>query len=616
MSRDSKGLLRARHLSIYGKCLIMVAVTTAHVAGLVTYNAATLLRDIADVGLRALAYDNAQSVAREVAGAIKFGKVPVISAVFDATKAREGDKLTAVVAYSLAGEARVVSGTPDKVVGKTLADLAARALQSGAVVTDDTGFLVAAPALFGDKGDKTGSLAMQWSAAAGLEAGYGAQQMHAILLAIVVFATLLAAGAWFLHHGLRKPLNAVAAAMDGVANADYATAIPMTLRKDEVGRIAQSLDIMRHGLGLAEVDRKNRAQEVEVQQTVVRDLFAALKVLAEGDLRARLPALFPADCRDLRANDEGAVEHLGDTLRKVIEVAHKIGFEADQISRQSGNLSQRTENQAATLEETAAAMDELTANVNAAAVGTREVELFVRQAEAEASQSGTVVQSAVTAMHKIEKFSGQIPTIIGDIDDIAFQTNLLARNAGVEAARAGDAGRGFAVVASEVRSPAQRSSDAAREIKSLNTGSAQQMAKGVDLVGKAGQTPSNIAGRVQHISGLVTGFSQGAGAQSSSLNEINVGVSQLDQVTQQNASMVRDANQAGDSLRHAVQELVGLVSVFKTEHQATTAPRKDALRVDLVEPEAIICGKRMQRRTSSLCESIAMDDLRWVPMLA
>jgi methyl-accepting chemotaxis protein len=363
--------------------------------------------------------------------------------------------------------------------------------------------------------------------------------------------------------------------MDGVANADYAKAIPMTLRQDEVGRIAQSLDIMRHGLGLAEADRKTRALEVERQQTVVQDLSAALRDLAEGDLRSRLPSSFPADYRDLHDNYDGAVSHLGDTLQRVIETAHKIGLEADQISRQSGNLSQRTENQAATLEETAAAMDELTANVNATATGTREVEVFVQQAQAEASQSGAVVQSAVMAMQEIEKFSGQISTIIGVIDDIAFQTNLLALNAGVEAARAGDAGRGFAVVASEVRALAQRSSDAAREIKSLITGSAQQVAKGVDLVGKAGQTLSNIAGRVQHISGLVTGIAQGAGAQSSSLNEINIGVSQLDQVTQQNASMVQDANQASESLRHEVRELVSLVSVFKTEQaRAMPQPRR------------------------------------------
>jgi methyl-accepting chemotaxis protein len=563
MSRASSRSFSVLHLSIFGKCLAMVAVITALVAGLITVNASGMLRDVATKGLRGQAFDTSQGIAREVSGAIKFSKDPAVTAAFDQLQKREGDKLKGLVAYTASGEARIKSGTLDDASLQLLTSLAAKAATSGQVETDTTGLFVAAPALFGEKADKAGVVATQWSTA-GLEADYGALELRAILMAVAVFLALLVVGAWFLHRTMRLPLQAVSAAMDQVANADYGSAIPMTTRRDEVGRIAQSLDVMRHGLGLALADRQLHEREAEDQKQVVQALSEGLRKLADGDLSSRLQGSFPPKYGQLQSDYNSAVESLANALRAVIETAGRIESGADDISRQSGNLSQRTENQAATLEETAAAMDELTANVKAAATGTHEIELVVQQAQTEASQSGSVVQSAVNAMQEIEKFSGQISTIIGVIDDIAFQTNLLALNAGVEAARAGEAGRGFAVVASEVRALAQRSSEAAREIKSLITGSAQQVAKGVDLVGKAGQALSSIVVRVQHISGLMSGIASGAGAQSGSLNEINIGVAQLDQVTQQNAAMVQDATRSSEGLSQQAQQLVALVSVFKT----------------------------------------------------
>ena len=263
-----------------------------------------------------------------------------------------------------------------------------------------------------------------------------------------------------------------------------------------------------------------------------------------------------------------AIERLGGVMRAVVETAGHIGQGAEGINRQSADLSQRTENQAATLEETAAAMDEMTTNVTRSAQSAVEVENVVRAAQAEASKSGVVVQDAVSAMQDIAKFSQDISTIIGVIDDIAFQTNLLALNAGVEAARAGDLGKGFAVVASEVRALAQRSSEAAKEIKSLITDSAKQVKKGVVLVGEAGNVLQGIVSGVQNISTLISGMAAGASAQSSGLKEINIGVSQLDQVTQQNAAMVQMASAASAKLTNQARHLEDLVSVFKTTSSA------------------------------------------------
>jgi methyl-accepting chemotaxis protein len=183
------------------------------------------------------------------------------------------------------------------------------------------------------------------------------------------------------------------------------------------------------------------------------------------------------------------------------------------------------------------------------------------------------MESAVQAMQEISDSSSNISEIIGVIDDIAFQTNLLALNAGVEAARAGEAGRGFAVVASEVRALAQRSSDAARDIKQLITQSSQQVDNGVNLVGKTGDALGDIVSQINQIAALITEIAQAADEQSMSLAEINNGMSELDNVTQSNAAMVEEATAAGQLLRSDVGGMQDLVSFFKVLEKSGTGSR-------------------------------------------
>jgi methyl-accepting chemotaxis protein len=554
-------------LTIFQKCLTAMAVTTALVAGMVTFNAATLLQDVARNGLRDLAAAATMGVASDLSGALKFGKTAIIQTAFTDFKAQIGDKLEAAQAFSAEGAPGAVLGSPDPATTAIFADLAKKAMASGQLERDATGLFLAAPAVFGEKGALAGAVAMQWTSA-GLEASYGAQQTRAIILAGVVFLTLMGAVGWYLNRSLKKPLESLATAMDGVANADFVTEIPGRTRSDEAGRIAQSLDVMRHNLSMAEKERQQREMDQADQAIVVEDLSASLRQLAQGDLTVRLPASIPAGYEELRDNYNSALERLGAVLKSVVDTARRIETSANDISQQTTHLSQRTENQAATLEETAAAMEELHSNVRSAANSTQEVEGIVHSAEAEASQSGAVVENAVAAMQDIKRFSGQISTIIGVIDDIAFQTNLLALNAGVEAARAGEAGRGFAVVASEVRALAQRSSEAAREIKSLINGSAQQVERGVGLVSNAGEALSKIANRVQNITQLISGIAKGAGAQSAAVGEINIGVGQLDQVTQKNAAMAQQTTESCLALRAQSRDLAEMVAVFRIDNNS------------------------------------------------
>jgi methyl-accepting chemotaxis protein len=234
-------------------------------------------------------------------------------------------------------------------------------------------------------------------------------------------------------------------------------------------------------------------------------------------------------------------------------------------------MARRTEHQAASLEETAAALDELTAALRRSSEGAGQVAQVVTTTRAEAFKSGEVVGQAVEAMGQIESSSREISQIIGVIDEIAFQTNLLALNAGVEAARAGDAGRGFAVVASEVRALAQRSADAARQIKTLITASSQQVGHGVKLVAETGEALKRIITRVEEVDGLVSEIAASSREQAIGINEINTAVNEMDQVTQANAGMVEQASGASRSLMGEMNTLNALVATFRIGGMAAVA---------------------------------------------
>jgi methyl-accepting chemotaxis protein len=252
-----------------------------------------------------------------------------------------------------------------------------------------------------------------------------------------------------------------------------------------------------------------------------------------------------------------------------------------EIASAADDLARRTEQQAASLEETAAALEEITATVKNTSEGATYAQKVVSQAKMDADKSGEIVQQAIIAMSGIEKSSQQIGQIIGVIDEIAFQTNLLALNAGVEAARAGDAGRGFAVVASEVRALAQRSAEAAKEIKGLISTSTTQVVQGVNLVGETGKALGRIVTEVNEINGIVFDISAQAQEHASGLQQINIAVNQMDQMTQQNAAMVEQTTAAAHALSQQGAELIRLIGQFET------GPKTGANPVPLAKPRKV-----------------------------
>lgn len=409
-----------------------------------------------------------------------------------------------------------------------------------------------------------------------------------LILTSLVSALVMTLIGWGFARSFLKPIDGLRASMQAIGGGDLDAAVPEANRGDEFGQIGQTLVAMQDELKQARAAEDLRQQMQSEQTAVVTHISKGLTHLSKGDLTYEICDPFGADHEQLRHDFNTAVQDLRNVMRQVIDSTSSIQAGASEISQASDDLSSRTEAQAATLEETAAALDELTASVKSAAEGARSVEDIVNQAKAEAESSDVVVRNAVGAMTKIEKSSTQISQIISVIDDISFQTNLLALNAGVEAARAGEAGRGFAVVASEVRALAQRSSQAALQIKTLITESTRHVGEGVELVDKAGTALRSIVDRVTHISTLMSNIAEGASEQSVGLGEINTGMTQLDQVTQQNAAMVEESTAASHLLRSDSGKLSNLVAHFQIGGSAApqSAPTLGAVAAEDEDQDA------------------------------
>ena len=411
----------------------------------------------------------------------------------------------------------------------------------------------------------------------------GSEEMYTVIAAVlaVLAAALIAVSGRII---CRPYVNSVVR-MEALAAGDLVTPIVHTDHADCVGRMARAMQVFR--------DNAQKVHDASVaQDVVVAALGDGLTRLASSDLSHRIDQAFPADYERLRLDYNRALDAVAETMSAVTEATSGINNGATDIRQASDDLSQRTEQQAASLEETAAAMDEITSTVRRTAEGAVRANSVVEEARVEAQQSGEVVRRAVDAMSGIERSSNEISEIISVIDGIAFQTNLLALNAGVEAARAGDAGKGFAVVASEVRALAQRSAEAAKDVKTRITASSEQVDAGVELVSETGKALDRIITRIGEISTLVGQIASAAEQQATGLQQVNVAVNEMDGVTPQNAAMVEEATAAARSLSAEADELARQVARFKIGQGE--AP-KSASPVHQLQNRAADAGRRIAR---------------------
>jgi methyl-accepting chemotaxis protein len=480
-----------------------------------------------------------------------------------------------------------------------------------------------------------------------------------VLLQKIIGAFTLLIGAliaFLIARSVSNPILALTRGMRELAEGNFGVVLPGLKRKDEVGNIARAVEAFkvkaaenaqREADAKAEQDRQAEAERQAAMekmasefQTAVggivqsavagdfskrvaldgktglvlnigtainslcdnvakalNDLIEMLGALAEGNLSQRITASYEGDFAELKNNANTAAERIGQIVSQIKQSAREVSDASAEISSSTTDLSQRTEEQAASLEETSASMEEIAATVKKNAENAQQANQSTAKARDVAGRSGEVVAKAVAAMAQIEASSGKISDIIGVIDEIARQTNLLALNAAVEAARAGDAGRGFAVVASEVRTLAQRSSQAAKDIKDLITNSNGQVRSGVELVNKAGEALAEIVGSIKEVADLVADIAGASIEQSTGVEQVNRALNQMDTVTQQNSALVEENAATAKTLEHQAKNMDERVSFFRIDEAAqaanTAAPAKPAAKRSAAAPRGGPVG-RMQ----------------------
>jgi methyl-accepting chemotaxis protein len=471
---------------------------------------------------------------------------------------------------------------------------------------------------------------------------------------IVGALVLLIAGtiAFFTARSVSNPIMALTKGMRELADGNFGVVLPGLKRKDEVGNIAKAVEAFkvkaaenaqREAEAKAEQDRQADVERQaamakmadEFQATVggivqaavagdfskrveldgktglvlnvgtsinslcdnvakaLNDLIEMLGALAEGNLSQRITNEYQGDFAELKNNANTAAERIGNIVGQIKQSAREVSDASAEISSSTTDLSQRTEEQAASLEETSASMEEIAATVKKNAENAQQANQSTAKARDVADRGGEVVAKAVAAMAQIEASSGKISDIIGVIDEIARQTNLLALNAAVEAARAGDAGRGFAVVASEVRTLAQRSSQAAKDIKDLITNSNGQVRSGVDLVNKAGAALGEIVESIKEVADLVSDIAGASIEQSTGVEEVNKALTQMDEVTQQNSALVEENAATAKTLEHQAKNMDERVSFFRIDAVAAdTASADDGKAKPAPRSQATPAAKR------------------------
>jgi len=420
--------------------------------------------------------------------------------------------------------------------------------------------------------------------------------VFSILFGLISAGAALLLALWIGSRKIAAPLANTAKTMEILAQGSVDVEVKGAERKDEVGAMARSVQVFKDNalaLRTAEAAQQRASAETEAERRrnqevaeasakeqafVMEAIAGGLARLSDGDLTYRLDQQFPDAYKRLQNDFNGAITQLEEVVGSIVHAANSIGAGSDEIASAADDLSRRSEQQAASLEETAAALDEITATVKRSSAGAQEASKVVGSTRGDAERSSVVVRNAVDAMNQIEKSSQSISQIIGVIDEIAFQTNLLALNAGVEAARAGEAGRGFAVVAQEVRALAQRSADAAKEIKTLISTSSQQVNQGVSMVGQTGEALQAIVGKVSEIDALVSEIAASGQEQATGLNQVNAAVNQMDQTVQQNAAMVEQSTAASHSLKGEAGNLMQMIGRFRVNGAAANTTTRTSTR--------------------------------------
>ncbi|MDR9803564.1 methyl-accepting chemotaxis protein [Rhizobium hidalgonense] len=585
---------------------IIVAVNLCGISAFATYTWMYETRALID-GAKANWSKDAEQFASLAAGGVKWGKANAVREAYSLYRDDPSLDLVQFAAFN-AEPAAVDAWTRDGIDGLPApADLAKRLSTKPEKTTiDDSGIsagvvTIIAPLPLDKSGKATGYVVTNWSIEK-IAAEVKQKVLISLLTQFAITAMAVVAFLLAMRSLVGRPLRILSERISALQKGDLASPVTYRENGDEIGFLARALEVFRNE-AIAKVEREQAAAEQSAsfdaerarntllteeasnaQRLVMTALANELEKLAAGDFSIQLADLGP-EFDKLRQDFNNMVHAVAAALTEIKTASVAVEGGSSELASSADQLARRTEQQAAALEQTAAALDEVTTTVRTSSQRAEDTGKLVEETKRSAHVSATVVRDAIGAMDRIQTSSSQIGRIIGVIDEIAFQTNLLALNAGVEAARAGEAGKGFAVVAQEVRELAQRSANAAKEIKNLINVSGQEVAAGVGLVNETGDALLKIEEQINRISDSIASIVHSYREQATGLQEINGAINQMDQATQQNAAMVEETNAACQELRTQGRLLQDSAGRFTVAVSAASQPRSAQPSIRQPRPE-------------------------------
>ncbi|MBR9790365.1 MAG: PAS domain-containing protein [Gammaproteobacteria bacterium] len=353
------------------------------------------------------------------------------------------------------------------------------------------------------------------------------------------------------------------------------------------------------------------ATDITSRKMAVNDICQIMLSMSKGSLVERLEREYEGEFETLAESVNDFVSNLSSIILEIRSGSETINNASNEIAKGNADLSSRTEQQASSLEETASSMEELTSTVQLNADNAKQANGLASEASRVASSGGKLIEQVVGTMADINQSAKKIEDIIGVIDGIAFQTNILALNAAVEAARAGEQGRGFAVVASEVRTLAQRSANAAKDIKGLISDSVSKVESGNELVNKSGDTMRDIVTAIQRVNDIMSEIASASAEQASGIDEINKAVVQMDEMTQQNAALVEQAAAAAESMSSQASQLISRVNFFDIGDSTEHAPAPVAAQIPTAKSKPRVPAKSIAPRNQQFSAAAPNDDDEW-----
>ncbi|MGO8035948.1 methyl-accepting chemotaxis protein [Rhizobium leguminosarum] len=587
---------------------IIVAVNLCGISAFATYTWMYETRALID-GAKANWSKDAEQFASLAAGGVKWGKANAVREAYSLYRDDPTLDLVQFAAFN-AEPAAVDTWARDGVGGLPApADLAKSLTAKPEKTTIDDGRISAgvvtiiAPLPLDKSGKATGYVVTNWSVEK-IASEVRQKVLISLLTQSAITAMAVVAFLLAMRSLVGRPIRVISERISALQKGDLVSPVTYRENGDEIGFLARALEVFRHE-AIAKVEREQAAAEQSAsldaerarnallteeasntQRLVMNALANALEGLAAGDFSIHLADVGP-EFDKLRQDFNNMVDAVAAALTEIKTASVAVETGSSELATSADQLARRTEQQAAALEQTAAALDEVTTTVRTSSQRAENAGQLVEETKRSAHVSATVVRDAIGAMDRIQTSSSQIGRIIGVIDEIAFQTNLLALNAGVEAARAGEAGKGFAVVAQEVRELAQRSANAAKEIKNLINVSGQEVAAGVGLVNETGDALLKIEEQINRISDSIASIVQSYREQATGLQEINSAINQMDQTTQQNAAMVEETNAACHELLSQGRLLQDSAGRFVVGASAASQPRPvQAARQSRPQPRA------------------------------